>query len=257
MLLQAKDVWHKDEPPEHRFSKMLEVVFMLSAWILLALGGLFMTLRVSGMGGGSFPKPLGEEEEGVLLRRYKEEGDMGARNKLIEHNLRLVAHIVKKYFNATGDVEDLISIGTIGLLKGVDTFKMDKKIRLATYCSRCIENEVLMHFRAQKKNQGMLSLSDSIDTDKDGNALSLLDVISVEDDMLDNLHAKESYRRLRSCVDSCLEKREREIIMARYGLDGCEPLTQREIAKVKGISRSYVSRIEKKALGKLEAGMGK
>ena len=228
---------------------------MLSAWILLALGGLFMTLRVSGMGGGSFPKPLGEEEEAALLRRYKEEGDMGARSKLIEHNLRLVAHIVKKYFNANGDVEDLISIGTIGLLKGVDSFKMDKKIRLATYCSRCIENEVLMHFRAQKKNQGLLSLSDSIDTDKDGNSLSLLDVICVEDDLLDNLHAKESYARLRRCVDSCLEQREREIIMARYGLDGCEPLTQREIAKMKGISRSYVSRIEKKALGKLEEEM--
>ena len=116
---------------------------MLSVWILLALGGLFMTLRVSGMGGGSFPKPLGEEEEAALLQRYKEEGDMGARNKLIEHNLRLVAHIVKKYFNANGDVEDLISIGTIGLLKGVDTFKTDKKIRLATYCSRCIENAML------------------------------------------------------------------------------------------------------------------
>ena len=116
---------------------------MLSVWVLLALGGLFMTLRVSGMGGGSFPKPLSEEEEGRLLRRYKDEGDLEARNTLVEHNLRLVAHIVKKYFNATGDAEDLISIGTIGLLKGVDTFKMDKKIRLATYCSRCIENAML------------------------------------------------------------------------------------------------------------------
>ena len=176
---------------------------------------------------------------------------MEARNKLIEHNLRLVAHIIKKYYTQTGDQDDLISIGTIGLIKGISTFKAEKNVRLATYASRCIENEILMHFRSQRKLQGEVSLSDTIDTDKDGNSLSLMDVISIDDDMLDVLAARDACARVRSCVKKCLTPREAMIITMRYGLDNAHPRTQREIAAKCGISRSYVSRIEKKALEKL------
>ena len=179
------------------------------------------------------------------------DGDMEARNKLIEHNLRLVAHIIKKYYTQTGDQDDLISIGTIGLIKGISTFKAEKNVRLATYASRCIENEILMHFRSQRKLQGEVSLSDTIDTDKDGNSLSLMDVISIDDDMLDVLAARDACARVRSCVKKCLTPREAMIITMRYGLDNAHPRTQREIAAKCGISRSYVSRIEKKALEKL------
>ncbi|MCI5562838.1 MAG: sigma-70 family RNA polymerase sigma factor, partial [Intestinimonas massiliensis] len=160
---------------------------MLSAWILLMLNSLFFSLRLSD-GGGSFPRPLKAEEEKRYLERYAA-GDMEARNVLIEHNLRLVAHIIKKYYTQTGSQDDLISIGTIGLIKGISTFKPDKNVRLATYASRCIENEILMHFRSQKKLQGEVSLSDTLDSDGEGNALSLMDVISVDDDMLENLDA--------------------------------------------------------------------
>lgn len=161
----------------------------------------------------------------------------------------------KKYYTQNGDQDDLISIGTIGLIKGISTFKADKNVRLATYASRCIENEILMHFRSQKKLQGEVSLSDSLDSDGDGNSLSLIDVISVDDDMLDNLDARDSCIRVRKCVSNCLNEREAMIINLRYGLGGRTPLTQREIATQCGISRSYVSRIEKKALKKLEEAM--
>lgn len=220
------------------------------------LNGLFVTLRLSGGGsGGSFPRPLKAEEERMYLEKFAE-GDMEARNILIEHNLRLVAHIIKKYYTQSGDQDDLISIGTIGLIKGISTFKPDKNVRLATYASRCIENEILMHFRSQRKLQGEVSLSDSLDADGDGNSLSLMDVISVDDDMLDNLDARDSCLKVRKCVQSCLTDREAMIINLRYGLGGRNPLTQREIAAQCGISRSYVSRIEKKALKKLEEAMG-
>lgn len=223
---------------------------MLSAWLLLMLSGSFFTLRLSG--GGSFPRALKAEEEKEYLERMTQ-GDMEARNKLIEHNLRLVAHIIKKYYTQDRDQDDLISIGTIGLIKGISTFKTDKNVRLATYLSRCIENEILMYFRATRKLQGEVSLSDSLDTDQEGNALSLMDVISVDDTMLEDLDAKDSGARVRRCVATCLTEREADIICKRFGLDGAEPLTQREIAAKYGISRSYVSRIEKKAVEKLRA----
>ena len=227
---------------------------MLTAWLLLMLNGLFVTLRLSGGSGGSFPRPLKAEEERMYLERCAA-GDLEARNILIEHNLRLVAHIIKKYYTQTDDQDDLISIGTIGLIKGISTFKPDKNVRLATYASRCIENEILMHFRSRKKLQGEVSLSDTLEADGDGSSLSLMDVISVDDDMLDNLDARESCIKVRQCVKNCLNEREAMIIGLRYGLGGQNPLTQREIAARCGISRSYVSRIEKKALQKLEQAM--
>ena len=214
---------------------------MLTAWLLLMLNGLFVTLRLSGGNGGSFPRPLKAEEERMYLERCSA-GDLEARNVLIEHNLRLVAHIIKKYYTQTDDQDDLISIGTIGLIKGISTFKPDKNVRLATYASRCIENEILMHFRSRKKLQGEVSLSDTLEADGDGSSLSLMDVISVDDDMLDNLDARESCIKVRQCVKDCLNEREAMIIGLRYGLGGQNPLTQREIAAQCGISRSYVSR---------------
>ena len=223
---------------------------MLSAWILLMLNSLFFSLRVSD-GGGSFPRPLKADEERMYLERYAA-GDLEARNVLIEHNLRLVAHIVKKYYTQSSNQDDLISIGTIGLIKGISTFKADKNVRLATYASRCIENEILMHFRSQKKLQGEVSLSGTLDGDGDGNSLSLMDVISVDDDMLENLDARDSCIQVRQYVERCLSDREKMIITMRYGLNNQPPKTQREIAAQSGISRSYVSRIEKKALKKLK-----
>ena len=227
---------------------------MISAWILLLLNTLCFPLRLGNA--GSFPRPLKAEEEREYLERFAN-GDLEARNKLVEHNLRLVSHILKKYYVQAGDQDDLISIGTIGLIKGISTFKPDKKVRLATYASRCVENEILMHFHSQRKYQGDVSLSDSIDSDREGNALSLMDVISVEDDMLENLDARDSCAKVRRCVEHCLTEREAKVISLRYGLDGEGPRTQREIASSCGISRSYVSRLEKKALGKLREAMEK
>ena len=191
----------------------------------------------------------------MYLERYAQ-GDMEARNVLIERNLRLVAHIIKKYYTQTSDQEDLISIGTIGLIKGISSYNPDKGARLATYAARCIENEILMHFRAQKKLQGEVSLSDTLETDKDGNSLFLLDVVGVEDTMMEALDTKDTYARLRKLVKECLTEREMDIIQQRYGLNGRRPRTQRELAAEYGISRSYVSRIEKRALGKLEQALG-
>ena len=222
---------------------------MLSAWLVLMLNGLFLTLRLSGST-GSFPKPLKAEEERKYLE-LAQQGDLEARNILVEHNLRLVAHIVKKYYTQSADQDDLISIGTIGLIKAVSTFKSDKNIKLATYASRCIENEILMYFRSRRKLQGEVSLSDTLDNDAEGNNLSLMDVIRVDDTMLEDLDIKESCKKVRSAVARCLTDREAMIITLRYGLSGKPPLTQREIAAQCDISRSYVSRIEKKALEKL------
>ena len=222
---------------------MLENAFRLLA------GSLFLMLRIAP--GGSFPRPLSREEEQDCLRRWSE-GDLEARNRLVEHNMRLVAHIVKKYYAQGGDTEDLLSIGAIGLIKGVNSYREDKGVRLATYASRCIENEILMHFRAQRKTAGDLSLSEALDTeDEDGN-LSFLDVVSQEDDLAERLGNRELCEKLRKCVDTALDAREARIIRLRYGLGGGEPLTQRETAEELGISRSYVSRIEKKALEKLK-----
>lgn len=212
----------------------------LPACVLLLLNSLFFTLRLSG-GTGSFPKPLRPEEERIYLERLAQ-GDIEARNVLIEHNLRLVAHIMKKYYAQTSDQDDLISIGTIGLIKGITTFKPDRNVRLATYASRCIENEILMYFRSQKKYQGDVSLSDSLDGDGEGNALSLMDVISVDDNLLEDLDARDACAKVRRCVDTCLDEREAMVIRLRYGIGGRPPMTQREIAARCGISRSYVSR---------------
>ena len=223
---------------------------MLSAALLLFANTLLLSLRLSG--GGSFPKPLSAAEEREYLQRYAQ-GDQEARDILIQRNLRLVAHIIKKYYTQNGDQEDLISIGTIGLIKGISSFNPEKGARLATYAARCIENEILMYFRSQKKLQGEVSLSDSIETDKEGNALQLMDVVGVDDTMLEDLHDRDSAEKVRRLVQERLTAREAEIIRLRYGLGGTIPLTQREVAATFGISRSYVSRIEKRALEKLRA----
>lgn len=213
---------------------------MLSAALLLFANTLLLSLRLD-RGNGSFPRPLTAAEERHWLERLAQ-GDPEARDVLIERNLRLVAHIVKKYFTQNADQEDLISIGTIGLIKGISSFDPSKGARLATYAARCIENEILMYFRSQKKLQGEVSLSDSIDSDQDGNSLQLMDVIGVDDTMLDDLYNRDSALRLRELVGQCLSPREAKIIRLRYGLGGTIPLTQREIASSFGISRSYVSR---------------
>ena len=226
---------------------------MLGMSLAMLLGVVLLMLRLSP--GGSFPSPLSVEEERRYLMLWQD-GDVAARNVLVEHNLRLVAHIIKKYYTQTNDMEDLISIGTIGLIKGINTYKPDRGIRLATYASRCIENEILMHFRSQKKTMGDVSLSDVLDTDGDGNSLSLMDVLAQDDEMSDRIGELELCGKLKALVSSALNEREARIIKLRYGLDGSPPMTQRETAKVCGISRSYVSRIEKKALAKLKAELG-
>lgn len=199
---------------------------------------------------GAFPRPLTAEEENELLNK-SQNGDIEARNTLIEHNLRLVAHIVKKYYATGADQDDLISIGTVGLIKAVSTFKSDKNIRLATYASRCIENEILMFFRTLKKNSGEVFISDPIDTDGQGNALTLIDVIADKRDIIEDIDTKLKLQKLRLIINGVLDERELEIIKLRYGIGGYPELTQRDIAKRLGISRSYVSRIEKSALEKL------
>lgn len=199
---------------------------------------------------GSFPPPLSAKKEEELLE-LNAKGDNDARNMLIEHNLRLVAHIVKKYYTTGCDQDDLISIGTIGLIKAISTFNSEKGIRLATYAARCIENEILMYFRNLKKTAQDVYISDPIDTDKDGNALTLIDVIADDNDIAEEIETKIKLDRLKVLLGGTLDKREKAIIDMRYGLNGCEELTQREIAKKLGISRSYVSRIEKAALEKL------
>ena len=208
----------------------------------------YFALHVTGA--GSFPPPLSAAREEELLAKSRN-GDLDARNTLIEHNLRLVAHIVKKYYNSGADQDDLISIGTIGLIKAVSTFNADKGIHLATYAARCIENEILMFFRNQKKSAQDVFIIDPIDTDKDGNALTLIDVIADGSDIAEEIDTKIKLEKLRVILSGCLDEREKKIIEMRYGLYGGEELTQRDIAKKLGISRSYVSRIEKSALEKL------
>ena len=198
----------------------------------------------------SFPKPLSAKQEQQELEKMKS-GDKSAREKLILHNLRLVAHIIKKYYSAYSEQEDLISIGTIGLIKGIDSFNPEKGIKLATYASRCIENEILMYLRSKKKTSLDVSLSEPIDTDSEGNPLTLIDIIYAEDNIADELDLKIKSEKVRMFVSRLDDKREKLIIIKRFGLDGNEPQTQKEIAKKLGISRSYVSRIEKKALERL------
>ncbi|MDO5123480.1 MAG: RNA polymerase sporulation sigma factor SigK [Eubacteriales bacterium] len=200
--------------------------------------------------GGTFPKPLSQKDELIYLEKAKN-GDVAARNKLVEHNLRLVAHIVKKYYTTQSDYDDLVSIGTIGLIKAINTYDLDKKIKLSSYASRCIENEILMHFRNGRKSSHDLSLSETIETDKDGNPLSLIDVLADERDFTRDLEMKINSQKLKEYIESELDERERIVIIRRFGLDGREPLTQREVADELKISRSYISRIEKKALASL------
>ena len=215
------------------------------AW--LALGGMLCSLQLST---GSFPRPLSPREEQRCLERAAA-GDPDARNTLIEHNLRLVAHIMKKYYAVESEQEDLISIGTIGLIKAVSSYRLDKNIKFATYASRCIENEILMHFRAGRKRAQDVSLSELIETGSDGAALELQDVVAGEEDLLEELSARENACLLRSAVERVLTKQERDVVCMRYGLFGRQPRKQREVAQKLGISRSYVSRIEKRALEQL------
>ncbi|WP_029504696.1 RNA polymerase sporulation sigma factor SigK [Lachnoclostridium phytofermentans] len=200
----------------------------------------------------SFPKPLSAKEENEMLLQCKA-GNKVARDTLIERNLRLVAHIVKKYNTPDRETDDLISIGTIGLIKSIDTFDANKGIRLATYASRCIDNELLMMLRSGKKQAREVYLYEPIGSDKEGNEINLLDVIeSTDEDIVDIFEIQENIKRLYTFLNSALNEREREIIVMRYGLSGEKEITQREIADKLGISRSYVSRIEKKALKKLK-----
>ncbi len=222
---------------------------MLSATFMLLVSSALLMLRL-GDNASSFPRPLKAQEEQEYIKRAME-GDLEARNQLIEHNLRLVMHIIKKYYTSASDAEDLVSIGTIGLIKGVSTYRPDRGVRLATYASKCIENEILMHFRGMKKTAGDVSLSDALDTDGEGEGLALLDTISCDQDMLEELSRWETVEQVRKAVDAALDGREAEVIRLRYGLGGGTPLPQREVAERIGISRSYVSRIEKKALEKL------
>ena len=216
-----------------------------AAWMLL--GSLFYSLQLSP---GSFPKPLSEEEEQHYLT-LAAAGDLDARNILIERNLRLVAHIMKKYYAQASDQEDLISIGTIGLIKGITTFDASKGARLATYAARCVENEILMYFRSQRKSAQDVSLSELLETGGDGTALSLMDVVSSDSDLLEQICNRELESQVGAAVAQCLTPQEQQVIALRYGLGGGMPQRQREVALLCGISRSYVSRIEKKALEKL------
>lgn len=220
---------------------------MLSFLTLLLLQSPFLTLR---LGSSSFPKPLSAAEEQAYVERAAA-GEEAARSALIEHNLRLVAHIAKKYYNQSGDTDDLISIGTIGLIKAVNTFQPGKNIKLATYAARCIENEILMHLRRIRKQAGEVSLNDALEQEEEGTSLSLMDVLKVEDTMLEDLASRDDCAKVRNAVFQHLKGREQLVILRRYGLDGRPPQTQREVAESCGISRSYVSRIEKKALEKL------
>ena len=195
----------------------------------------------------SFPKKLTAQEEMKLLKE-KENGSVEARQKLIEHNLRLVSHITKKYYSKTGEPEELISIGTIGLIKGVDSFKSEKNTKLSTYLAKCIQNEILMHFRAGKKSAGDVYFNEPIDTDSEGNPLTFLDIVADEEDVADTIDLKIKSEKLRKYVNDMKNQREKTVIIKRFGLDGEEELTQKQVAEKLGISRSYVSRIEKKVI---------
>ncbi len=208
---------------------------LTASWLMLST--FICSLQLSA---GSFPKPLSTEEERHYLT-LAAQGDETARNILIERNLRLVAHIMKKYYAAGSEQEDLISIGTIGLIKGITTFDTSKGARLATYAARCVENEILMHFRSQKKSSQDVSLSDCIDGG-DGAPLELMDVVSDDCDLFELVTTKEAVQQLRRAVERCLTAQERQVVNLRYGLDGNPPLRQREVAEITGISRSYVSR---------------
>lgn len=215
---------------------------------LISRGFLFFALHIKGS--GSFPPALSTKEEKEYWEKYKK-GDMQAKNIIIEHNLRLVAHIIKKYYSNSSEQDDLISIGTIGLIKAVNTFDDSKGIKLATYASKCIENEVLMYFRSRKKASQDISINEPIDSDSEGNPLTLMDIISVDDTIADDINDKIMAKKLYDFIEELDDEREKTIIVLRYGLYGTVPMTQKQIAKKLDISRSYVSRIEKKVIEKL------
>ncbi|MBP0979222.1 MAG: RNA polymerase sporulation sigma factor SigK [Oscillospiraceae bacterium] len=219
---------------------------LLSVLIVFLFSNLiFFSLHVTN--NLSFPKPLSKQEEKECLEKIKE-GDEEARNKLIKHNLRLVAHIIKKYYSKIKEQEDLISIGTIGLIKAVSSFDISKGAKFATYASRCIENEILMHFRAQKKLVKDVYISDPIDLDNDGNSLTLMDIVADEESISENIDNKIETEKMYELINKNLTSREKSIIYMRYGLKGFKSMPQREVAQKLNISRSYVSRIEKKSL---------
>lgn len=203
----------------------------------------------------NFPPALASEEEKECFRKMKS-GNEEARQKLILHNLRLVSHIVRKYYSTSKNQEDLVSIGTIGLVKAVDTYNTDNGTRFATYAAKCIQNEILMSFRSEKKHASNISINETIDVDRDGNPLAYIDVISSDENISEETERKILSERAMKCIKSVLTLRERQIIIMRYGLGGSDELTQREIAEKLGISRSYVSRIEKSALEKLKSALG-
>lgn len=222
---------------------------MIAELLIRTISNLFVfALHLSGS--GSFPPPLSAKRERECLEAMKN-GDLNAKNELIEHNLRLVVHIIKKYYSSSVQQDDLISIGTIGLIKAINTFDTDKGTRLATYAARCIENEILMQFRAQKKTAQDISVNEPIDTDSEGNPLTLMDIISTEDEIVEDIYKITMLKKLSTEVGKIKDPREKSIIMMRYGLDGMRPMTQLEVSKKLNISRSYVSRIEKKALKEL------
>lgn len=215
----------------------------------------FVSLILGVEDGKSFPAPLAQEKERELFVK-KQEGDGQARALLIEHNLRLVSHIIKKYYASYENPDELLSIGSLGLIKAVDSFKSDFGTKFATYGAKCIQNEILMFLRSKKRGGVEISINDAIEVDKDGNSLTYLDIISTDESIERELDLKICTEKLHRFVASALGNREKEIIVLRYGLEGYQPKTQREVAKYLGISRSYVSRIEKRALGKLKECFG-
>lgn len=221
---------------------------MLTTLAALVTSLFYLILGVSP--GQSFPPPLSAKNERELFAKMRN-GDDIARTKLIEHNLRLVAHIVRKYYFTYKNQEDLISIGSIGLVKAIDSFDSTNGARFATYGAKCIQNEILMYFRAQKKLSNEVSINDTIDIDRDGNPLTYEDIISIEDTIAEDIDKKIHSKKAIRLVKTILDKREKTIIVFRYGLNNNPPMTQKDVAKLLGISRSYVSRIEKSALEKL------
>ena len=222
---------------------------MLSGLISLLSGFIHLILGISTP--QSYPPPLPHEEE-LRLFAAARAGDGSAREKLILHNLRLVSHIVRKYYSSAGNAEDLVSIGTVGLIKAVDSFRADSGARFATYSAKCIQNEILMHFRSQKKLAAEVSLNDTIDVDRDGNPLTYMDVVCTEESLESEVARRLTGAKVLRLVNTVLDARSRRIILLRYGLGGKRPLTQKQVAERLGISRSYVSRIEKSALVKLK-----
>ncbi len=228
---------------------------MFDFGMLLNIAARYFFIYLKVRDANSFPPPLSAEKELECFKKMAE-GDEAARSMLIEHNLRLVSHIVRKYYSTAKNKEDLISIGTIGLIKAIDSFKYDSGTKFATYAGKCLQNEILMYFRAQKKLAGEVSINETIDIDKDGNPLTYIDIISVDDTIADDIALKINSEKVLFAIKNLLDERERQIIVLRFGLGRNRAVTQREIAKKLGISRSYVSRIEKRAIEKLRGVFG-